>query len=258
MLNKTAEIISNLVVASGVYKMTLSSRELAHDSQPGQFLHIRVNPGNDPLLRRPISVHAVEDEDKISLLYGTIGRGTRLLSKKKSGEEIDVLGPLGHGFDLSEKPDRAVLVAGGMGAAPLFFVAQRLKGLVKESKLLIGAKTKEGLLSVSDFKEIGCDVWQTTEDGSAGRRGYITDLFEQALLDQTIGGSIRVYACGPKEMMARTATIAGIYNVPCEVSLEEKMACGLGACLSCVVDTIDGLKRVCKEGPVFRSDEIKW
>lgn len=238
--------------------MTLSSRELSQKSKPGQFLHVRAARGNDPLLRRPISIHAVDDEDKADLLYCVSGRGTELLSNKKAGETVDVLGPLGNGFETGEKMNRAIMVAGGMGVAPLLFLAQRIKRNCDEIKVLIGAKTKDGLLAVSNFKELGCDVWQTTEDGSAGRKGYITDLVEQALFEPGSGGTVKLFACGPRDMMERTSKTAAIYNVSCEVSLEERMACGLGSCLSCVVDTTDGLKRVCKEGPVFRAGEVKW
>ncbi len=258
MLNEPVEIVSNVVIAAGVYKMTLSSRVLSQQSHPGQFLQVRVGFGNDPLLRRPISIHSVDREEKADLLYCVVGRGTELLSKMKAGETVDVLGPLGKGFDTSEHTHRAILLAGGMGAAPLLFLAQELKKNTDDMKVLIGAKTKDGLLSVSNFKELGCEVWQTTEDGSAGRKGYITDLLEQALLEPSSGGPIRLFACGPRDMMERASKTAAIYNVTCEVSLEERMACGLGACLSCVVDTKDGLRRVCKEGPVFKAADIKW
>lgn len=252
------EIIANRVMAPGYYKMTLSSPSVAKHGGPGQFLHIKVAEGTDPLLRRPISLHDVEGPDRVSLLYRVVGRGTGLMSRRKAGETLDVMGPLGAGFRTVNPGKRAILVAGGMGVAPLFLLARRLKKQLKDIRLLAGAKTRDDLVGVSDFKSLGCKVETTTEDGTAGRKGFVTDIFEKVLVEPGLAAATSVYACGPRPMLARVATIAGIYEVPCQVSLEELMACGTGACLSCVTRTTTGMRRVCADGPVFHAGDIAW
>ncbi len=258
MMKELAEIVSNRVVAPGYYKMTLSSLNVVKSAKPGQFIHVRVTEGYDPLLRRPMSIHRVEERGKFSILYRVIGRGTKLLSEKKSGENIDLVGPLGKGFGLDEDFDRAIMIAGGIGVAPLMFLAQKISSKIANSCLLIGAKTKDELLAVSDFKNMGCKVVTTTEDGSSGRKGFVSDVFEKALVDPSQKGSPIVYACGPRDMLARIVTISKIYSIRCQVSLEEMMACGVGACLSCVVETESGKGRVCADGPVFEAGDIIW
>lgn len=257
MFVENVEVVSNQVVAPGYYKMVLASERINRQAKPGQFVHIRCAESFEPLLRRPFSFHAV-DSETFSLLYQVIGRGTALLSQKKPRQSVNVLGPLGQGFQVFAQDERAILVGGGIGVAPLLFLAKELVSKKKQVLLLFGAKTKDNLLAVSDFKGLGVEVRLTTEDGSAGTKGLISDLFEQALLTTKKPLRTTVYTCGPEEMLARITTISLIYDFPCQVSLEAAMACGVGACLSCVVLTKQGYKRVCREGPVFDGGEIEW
>lgn len=257
MFQENVEVISNKVVAPGYYKMILSSPRITKKMEPGQFLHIKCSENYSPLLRRPLSIHARLDDGIFALLYKVVGQGTKILSSCSSRDHMDVLGPLGRGFRILSGKRRALMVAGGIGVAPLLFLAQEFRRLGVEATLLLGAETKDSLLSVSDFKELGFEVLITTEDGSAGKKGYISDIFEQSLLAQDKPVTT-VYACGPREMAKRVAVISGIYGIPCQVSLEEVMACGVGACLSCVVLTSSGYKKVCSDGPVFDGSEIAW
>lgn len=257
MFQENVEIVSNQVVASGYYKMILSSSRIAERVRPGQFLHIRCSEDCSPLLRRPFSIHARQNDGTLALLYKVVGMGTETLSRRKSRDSLDVLGPLGQGFRIFSDKGRALIVAGGIGVAPFLFLAQELRKRGAEATLLLGAETKDSLLSTSDFKELGIKVLVTTEDGTAGEKGYVPDIFEQSLLSQDKPVTT-VYACGPREMLKRVAVICGIYGIACQVSLEEAMACGVGACLSCVVLTNSGYKKVCSDGPVFDGGEIVW
>lgn len=250
------EIVSNNIVGEDCFRMALNCHLIVKDAKPGQFVHIRPGAGNDPLLRRPMSIHSVDDRDTFSVLYRVTGQGTAMLAELKAGNSLDVIGPLGAGFTVDKKSRRAILVGGGIGAAPLLYLAQSCLAKQMSVIILLGASTRDSLLAVADFKALGCVVKVTTEDGSAGVRGYVTDLLEPALMEGA--GPVAVFACGPVAMMHRAGTMAGIYDVPCQVSLEERMACGVGACLGCVVATEDGYRRVCADGPVFNAGEIEW
>lgn len=258
MYLEQVEVVSNQVVASGYYKMVLVSERIAKRAKPGQFVHVRCVESYQPLLRRPFSIHTLSDSQTFSVLYQVVGRGTELLSQRKPRQSLDVLGPLGRGFQIYPQDERAILVGGGIGVAPLLFLAQKLIKEKKQVLLLLGAKTKDSLLALSDFKSLGVEVTVATEDGSAGKKGMVSDLFEQALLITKKPLKTTVYACGPEEMLARITTISLIYDFPCQVCLEEMMACGVGVCLSCVVATKQGYRRVCAEGPVFDGEEIEW
>ncbi len=257
MIQEEIEIISNKVVGEGYYRMALRSRRLVKEALPGQFVHIRVGSGYEPLLRRPISIHSLDDKETFSILYEVVGSGTEELARKKAANTIDVIGPAGNGFEFYEGKKRLILVGGGIGVAPLLFAAQEGLRRRMDITMLIGAKDRDRLLCVADFKTLGCAVETSTDDGSAGRQGYVTDLLEEAMVGGGAGPA-SIFACGPKPMMRRAAVTAGLYEVPCQVSLEESMACGIGMCLGCAVMTIEGYKRVCADGPVFAAREIAW
>jgi dihydroorotate dehydrogenase electron transfer subunit len=249
-------VVANKLVGDGFYRLTVRSHRLAADAKPGQFAELRIGDGVEPLLRRPLSIHALDDRDAVSFLYQVKGRGTAALSRLKTGDELDLIAPLGAGFAVEERYKRVILVGGGIGIAPLMFLAQAYRAKGGAVTALIGAQTKDCLLCRSDFHSLGCDVVVTTDDGSHGHRGYVTDILEEHL--SAGAGPVAVYACGPPLMMRRTSTIAGLYDVRCQVSLEEKMACGIGVCLGCAVLTTGGYKRVCADGPVFEAGEIIW
>jgi dihydroorotate dehydrogenase electron transfer subunit len=237
------------------------------NASPGQFLHIRIADTCDPLLRRPMSIHDVSS-GRIKILYEAVGKGTQLLSQKKAGSELDLLGPLGHGFNLKQlvTAQKVYIIAGGMGVAPLFFLAKKLvtshqSPVTRKRKIivLIGAKTKNLVLCEKEFKTLGCEVQIATEDGSKGFRGRVTELLKDLLGSPvTSHQSPVICACGPKPMLAAVADIAVKARIPAQVSLEEFMGCGLGACLGCVIRTTAGYKRICHDGPVFDSHEIIW
>ena len=250
------KIISNKRIKENYFHCVVSCLEIAPSALPGQFVNIRVAGKNEPLLRRPLSIHRVKGKN-IELFYEVVGDATKILSQKKPGEYLDIIGPLGNGFDLSSALHRqkVILVSGGMGVAPLLFLAEKLKH--KKICVLIGARSKKDINCEKEFKKIGCNVKIATDDGSLGFKGRVTDLLKRLLSDNNCSPEA-IYACGPHPMLKVLAMISQEFNIPAQVSLEEHMACGVGACLGCVVETSEGLKRVCKEGPVFYSKDIIW
>ena len=236
---------------------------------PGQFVHVRVADFGDPLLRRPFSIHDIVPSRKaqrcfLRLVYEVVGKGTRLLSEKKAGSPVDILGPLGNGFDMKglASAKTIVLVAGGMGVAPLYFLAKRLLGGMRRRAqgtrplVLVGARTKKYLVGEKMFRGLGCRVRVATDDGSKGAKGFVTRLLKKELC--VVDGDAVVCACGPKPMLAAVAAQAAAAGVPAHVSLEEFMGCGLGACLGCVIRTRSGYRRICHDGPVFDAADIIW
>ena len=217
------------------------------------------------LLRRPFSIHRA-GKGKLEVLYAVVGEGTRLLSQKKPGKHLDVIGPLGNGFDYERRTtndERLILVAGGMGVAPLIFLAEKLgqRSKVKgqgKPLVLLGAGTKKQVLCEKEFKQLGCEVMVATDDGSVGFKGKVTDLLKDFLRPTSHVPRPTVYACGPRPMLRALSRISLKNNIPAQISLEEHMSCGIGACMGCVVDTLQGFKRVCKEGPVFDAGQILW
>ena len=252
------KIIKSERIAPQFYKMTLKAPYLAKTAKPGQFVEARCSDGTDPLLRRPLSVHRVT-KSGIELLYEVAGKGTELLSKMKAGGSLDVIGPLGHGFDIPAGKGEAIIVAGGNGVAPLLFLAEKLIARKTMPHVLIGGCSKTHILCEKEFKRSGAKVSVATEDGSKGHKGLATELLKAflrnthyALLDK------QIYACGPMGMLKAVSEIAHKNRVLCQVSLEERMACGVGVCLGCPVKTVSGYKMVCEDGPVFNSDKILW
>jgi len=252
-----ARIISNKNFSGNYWHLELESTEISRRSIAGQFINIKVNDSQAPLLRRPLSIHSVHSS-RIRLIYEAIGPGTQGLTKRKPGEFLDIIGPLGNGFNFSKTSSKSslnILVAGGMGVAPLVFLAQRLK--LSKSLVLIGAKSKNCLLCIKEFQSLGCRVEVATDDGSSGFKGKVTDLLKKTLstIDHRL---LTIYACGPKPMLKVLSLIAAENQIQAQLSLEEHMACGIGACLGCAVQTKHGFKRVCHDGPVFLSEELVW
>lgn len=221
---------------------------------PGQFVQVRVDNSPSTYLRRPISIHNVQREtNELWLLVRLAGEGTRHLAMMKAGEQLNVILPLGNGFTMpASAEERPLLVGGGVGVAPLLFAGIRMREMGVEPTFLLGARSKQDLLQMDEFQRVG-RVYVTTEDGSQGERGFVT---QHSLLSEE--QFTRISVCGPKPMMVAVARFARQVQVPCEVSLENVMACGLGACLCCVEDTTEGHVCVCKEGPVFDIEKLKW
>jgi dihydroorotate dehydrogenase electron transfer subunit len=249
--------------APQIFRMRLRSARIAREARPGQFVHLRIREGTDPLLRRPFSIHRVDRErGEVQVLYQVVGRGTRLLSRKPTGERLDVLGPLGHGFEASEEGGGVLLVAGGIGIAPLIFLCEDVfRGHAVTA--LIGARSRDGVLCHDLLRSWDATVHIATDDGSFGHRGLVTDLLQAQLeARREAAMSPMVYACGPVAMLRIVAAACRAYGVSCQVSLESRMGCGVGACLGCAVKVRSSVppgyeyKRVCKEGPVFDAGEV--
>lgn len=255
-------------------------------SIPGQFVHLRVGafdqtplPSYDLLLRRPFSIHQHQGRT-LEILYKVVGRGTEILSKKLPHEELDLLGPLGQGFFLPPTGEEMkwegepLIVAGGMGIAPLLFLAKRIKSA--SPLVLIGAKTKKNIFGENEFKKMGIKTLVATEDGSRGFKGMVTELLKKYLSTINYKLLTIIYTCGPWEMLRKIAAISAEWKIPCQVSLEGQMACGVGACQGCVIkcwraadftsekskaDRKEGeivYKRICCDGPVFNSKQVVW
>ena len=220
---------------------------------PGQFAELRVDNTPSVVLRRPISVHSFDAEkNEIGFLVQVVGDGTRWLASLKVGDKVNTLMPLGNGFTMpAEAGGRYLLVGGGVGSAPLYYLAEQLKKNGNDFVILIGARSEKDLYRRDAYEALG-RVEYTTEDGSLGEKGYVTN---HSILAEKFD---RIYTCGPKPMMLAVAKYARENGIACEVSLENKMACGLGACLCCVEDTKEGHKCVCTDGSVFSIDELKW
>ncbi len=231
-----------------------ASNEKLPEILPGQFVEIKVENGPNTFLRRPISIHEIdESKNEIILLVQEIGEGSRLMAKLREGDNLDLIYPLGNSFSIPPKGSKALLVGGGVGVAPMLILGRILKENGVEPYFLLGARTKEILMELDNYKKIA-DVGVTTEDGSLGVKGFVTD---HPLMNETLDQMDIVYTCGPDPMMRAVAAKAKQKNITCEVSLENLMACGIGACLCCVVDTKEGHKCTCTEGPVFDTKDLK-
>ncbi len=254
-----SKILSNKKLGRECYLMEFEAAPIARTAKPGQFIHLRCSDGVVPLLRRPFSIHKV-NRRTIYILYRLVGRGTEFLAGKKAGEYLDVVGPLGNGFSYSRsKTANSVLVAGGMGVAPLLMLARELIRYQTKVNILvlIGARTKKLILCEKDFKDLGIKV-KISIEGSSSRQGVVTDLLGGVLSAGRYPSSTVIYACGPKKMLKKLAEISGRYGITAQASLEGNMACGVGACLGCAISTKTGYQRVCTEGPVFNLDEVIW
>ncbi|MBN2482706.1 MAG: dihydroorotate dehydrogenase electron transfer subunit [Candidatus Omnitrophica bacterium] len=242
-------------VAYQTYRLSFVSEHLARCARPGQFVHVNVGGGLS--LRRPFSIHKIKGNE-VFLLFRVVGRGTRRLKEYHRGDTLDILGPLGNGFRFHEahKYSHVFLVAGGMGVAPLVFLSQKIaqgtgRSLV-DAHVCVGVKTKKDLIAKSDFPR-QFKIYTASDDGTIGIKGSVIDALEKKLIQvKDKNPRIKIYACGPKPMFAECARLLKQYPFcDCEVSFEQFMGCGIGVCLGCVIDTHDGYKRVCKDGPVF-------
>ncbi len=261
MLECTADIQDHREVAPGVFFLTLQAPTLVERARPGQFVMLQVRSGLDPLLRRPFSICGRLQPDAFGVLYKVVGRGTALLSERRPGERVQVLGPLGNGFAVDDmiRPHR--LVAGGMGVAPLLFLAQTLleRG-ERDVVCLTGYASGREVLRAGSLGLPEAETRIATDNGSLGHAGPVTDLLESRLRAGEAPGT--VCACGPAAMLGRVAELARAAEAPCQVSLEAAMACGMGVCLGCTVRGATGegdpYLRVCTEGPVFSAEAVDW
>ncbi len=285
MFEQTVQIVSNERDTDFYFRLVLRAPQIAPLIQPGQFAHVRVLPLKEALLRRPFSIFQVSG-DTFSILYKTVGKGTEVLARMQAGEELSVIAPLGHGFTVPKRGgETPLLVAGGYGMAAMYLLAQRSpqKGIV-----FVGGRRRVDILCEKEFQALGWDVRVTTEDGSHGKKGIVTQPLlaelrrsrgdeaqtekaesgkrkveiNQSLLTSAPTRKLKIYACGPTGMLKAVGKIADEFKVPAELSMDEHMCCGVGVCLTCVipVKTGDGweYQRTCTEGPVFDSRQVIW
>ncbi|MGE5843076.1 MAG: dihydroorotate dehydrogenase electron transfer subunit [Deltaproteobacteria bacterium] len=257
MFEQSGEITSNERVTHDTWLMALRSEEIARAARPGQFVMIRVSAGLDPLLRRPFSICWVK-EDLFLVLYRVVGKGTTLMTELREGEKVWVLGPLGKSFAVPEKSARRLLVGGGIGIAPLVFLAQFHGD--QDLTFMTGFRSAGDVISPRRIIGKDAGLLVATDDGTQGHHGPVTGLLDKVLRREPEGATI--YACGPRPMLRKVAETAMTLKIPCQVSLEANMACGLGACQGCAVKASGTSGRsyfyVCKEGPVFEAGDIDW
>lgn len=247
-----AHVASREEIAPGIFILRVLSPTIAHQSRPGQFLNIRSVDNYVPLLRRPFSISDV-DGNEIEIMFNVIGKGTQILSRKRAGDTIDLLGPLGNPFPFSLARKHALLVAGGMGVAPFPFLTRMLMNEGHRVTSFVGARTANQLI---ERNLLNCRV--ATDDGTVGFRGNVVDLLREFLEDDH-GQDIQIYGCGPTPMIKALSNLAHEKSIPCLLSLEGDMACGIGICQGCPVERRGSEKKyalVCTEGPVFESGEI--
>ncbi|MHB1417129.1 MAG: dihydroorotate dehydrogenase electron transfer subunit [Chloroflexota bacterium] len=261
MRQTTVSVTGREELSGGIHLLRLDSPWLAGAARPGQFVEIRCGEGSDPLLRRPLSVHRARSAQaqtpgllapgEVNLLFKAVGRGTEWLAKRRSGDQLDLFGPLGRGFSILPTSRHLLLVAGGVGVAPLVMLADEALAQGLSVTLALGARTADEVYPARLLPD-EVEYLVATEDGSLGQKGLVTDL-----LGGVLDWADQVFTCGP---MAMLRVLKGLPRrlgaTPVQASLEAHMGCGLGACYGCVVDTREGPKRVCQDGPVFDLDEL--
>lgn len=245
-----ATVISNIELMPGHHLIRVKAPDIAEGARPGQF--ISINCGQDFILRRPLSIHRVDKNNQISILFAVVGAGTHWLAQRRKDERLDVLGPLGNGFSIEPKSTKLLLAAGGMGIAPLAFLAQQALSDGKSVKMLLGARKKDSLYP-RELLPKGMETVITTEDGSDGEKGKVTDI-----LPKYVDWADQVCACGPLAMYQSIVKQSNQWQSKpsIQISLEVRIGCGIGACFGCSIKTKKGMKQVCRDGPVFNLDEV--
>ena len=268
----TSMILSNVEISPGYWRMRLTAPQEFSAATPGQFVMVRVSGAIDPLLRRPLAIFDIgvheppqsgsQAQPFFEMLYRVVGKGTAMLSVLHETDLLDILGPLGSGFRLGSIAEEKLIVGGGIGLAPLYLLARELVTQGSPVRLFAGGRTRDDILCTTEFERLGVECYTATEDGSLGEQGFVTVALNRRL--DLLKGRATLYACGPDGMLAAVAKIAAERDIPCQVSLEGYMACGVGACLACVApgrnhspETPD-YRCVCTEGPVFDASELKW
>ena len=261
MLQKNIKVLWNKRIKPLYYKIGLMTHKGYSKTKPGQFVMLRLTNQTVPLLNRPFSIHNLiisGPTEGIEILYKVVGRFTKKLSTLKPDDSIDILGPLGNNFTISEKDSKVFLIAGGIGVAPIYFLAAYLKKIqgLSNIKVFLGGKSSGDLLCLDDFHRIGITAHISTNDGSAGEKGLITKMLNSELIANK---PEVVYACGPNPMLRSVAAITDAHTVKCQVSIETIMACGIGACLGCAVESKKKSAKylhTCIDGPVFNTITI--
>lgn len=250
---ESLKIIENKHLNKDIFVLELSGEGKLPEMKPGQFVQVKVEGSPETFLRRPVSVHDVNTEKNIlKLLIQIAGKGTLKLSELSAGDSLNVIYPLGNSFSLPLRNQRILLVGGGCGIAPLLFLGKFLKSNGFVPDILLGFRNRDRIIEYDEYTSVG-KVFMTTEDGSEGVKGFVTDhpVLNTSKYDM-------VYCCGPEPMMKAIGKHCKKNKIACEVSLENLMGCGIGACLCCVIETVKGNKCTCTDGPVFNINELKW
>lgn len=239
-----------------IYKMTIRSEYIAQNASAGQFVNVKCSEGIQALLRRPISICSVDKErNTVDIVFQVKGIGTEVLSTKQPGDAVDLIAPLGKGFDISKENKKIAVVGGGIGIFPLLYILKEQQNAEKTA--FLGFRSKDYAVMTDAFENVSDKLYITTDDGSVGQKGLVVDQLEEYLKENKIDV---IYTCGPTPMLKSVVEIADRYNIPCQVSMEQRMGCGIGACLVCACKTRLGdeweYSHVCKDGPVFWSHEV--
>jgi dihydroorotate dehydrogenase electron transfer subunit len=270
MKNYKTIILSNQEISPQYYRMRILAPGYGQLAGPGQFIMFRVQRSLPPLLRRPFGIFrtgflpadcdGMPPKEFVEIIYKVVGSGTEIMQELHQGDRVELLGPLGCGFELGAADEERILVGGGIGLVPLYMLAQQLVKTAKV-RLLMGGRTREDIITVTEFERLGVETYVSTEDGSLGEEGLVTQVLERKLAKYPRAS---VYACGPMPMIDAVQRICRQKQVPLQVSLEALMACGVGACLGCVVKGAGHSESEprylcsCKEGPVFRAEQLDW
>jgi dihydroorotate dehydrogenase electron transfer subunit len=265
MITQDTMVLWNQVQAPGYYRMGLACAAGFESARPGQFIMLRTGTEAVPLLRRPFSLLGLIREKGvvtgIEILFKVVGKGTERLSRCRQGDRLSVIGPLGNAFAVPDTCRQLILVAGGVGVPPIRFLAQSLlerEGAFNRCVVFVGGRTRDDLVCITEFDLPGFLVEVTTDDGSQGNQGLVTQSLERAL---DAGPADLICACGPWGMLKEVAAIARVRSIACQVSIEAMMACGMGACLGCAVGVCDDdtrYRHVCMDGPIFEAQRLKW
>ncbi len=253
------KLLAKEMLVEGIYKFSVESPEIANIAKPGQFLEIQVSDIGEPFLRRPISIYNISKENGIiEFIFQVKGRGTEILAKTEIGKEIDIMGPLGFGTFKVEEYNNVAIIGGGIGTYPLYELTKELKGKANLN-VYLGFRDKSLVTCEKEFEEIGLNkLVVTTDDGSYKEKGFAIDFMKKDIEEHAVD---MIFACGPLPMLKAVRQYAIENNIPCQISLEERMGCGIGACLGCAVKVISGKEprygHVCKEGPVFNAQDVE-
>ncbi len=256
-----AKLIKKEQLKSDIFKYSVEAPDIVKDAKQGQFIEIRVSDNVEPFLRRPISIHNINKENGIlEFIFQVKGKGTKILSEKVEGDLIDIIGPLGHGTFEYNNFQNIAIIGGGIGVFPLYELAKNAKNDGKNVNIYLGFRNKDFVVLEDDFKELANKLVLTTDDGSYSEKGFAIDFLKKDVEDGKINC---IFACGPLPMLKAVRNYAIEKNIPCQISLEEKMGCGLGVCLGCAVKTAESSSEkpeyvhVCKAGPVFEAKDVE-
>ncbi len=256
-----AELLEKIQLKENIYHFKVKAPEIVKNAKPGNFIEIRVSDQVDPFLRRPISIYNLDKENGIlEFIFQVKGKGTRILAKKEIGSQIDMIGPLGYGTFKYESYNNLAVIGGGIGIFPLYELSKEAKRDNKNVNIYLGFRSKDFVLLEKEFEKVSDKLIVTTDDGSYSKKGFAINFLKEDIEKEKIDG---IYACGPLPMLKAVRDLAIEKDIPCQISLEERMGCGLGVCLGCAVKTAQSTKEnpeywhVCKGGPVFQAKDVE-